>query len=92
MRRWECLSCQTMNGAGASSCSNCGADSFSNSSEHQRYWFVGDDGHAWRVTAYPSAACGANYADVERVDGTKTSVRQAELLRRTGMALPEASG
>lgn len=53
--------------------------------------FVGDDGHDWHVTRYPSVSCGANYADVARVDGTKTSVRQVELLRRAGIALPEAS-
>jgi hypothetical protein len=53
--------------------------------------FVGDDGHDWHVVRHPSAACGANYADVERVDGSKASVRQAELLRRAGIALPGAS-
>jgi hypothetical protein len=51
--------------------------------------FVGDDGHDWHVVRFPSIACGDNYADVERVDGTKQSVRQAELLRRAGIALPE---
>jgi hypothetical protein len=53
--------------------------------------FVGDDGHDWHVVRFPSIACGDNYADVERVDGTKHSVRQAELLRRAGIALPEVS-
>jgi hypothetical protein len=53
--------------------------------------FVGDDNCVWRVVRFPSAACGPNYADVVRADGTKRSVRQAELLRRVGIALPEAS-
>lgn len=51
------------------------------------FTFTADDGQEWRIVG-PSASCGVNYADIERVSDGKQSVRVKGLLKQVGHEIP----